>query len=158
MFIVIFFTLLGLVLMFKRIHQTLKVYTVISYRMKQDRPLYHVKGSVSSIFGFFTISMIAVMFIFWNIHNPLMAGFSIMVSFISIGEFINTITLFSFYYDNLGFYYYHYYISRKDIIKLNKTKGILNLTMIYSIETKNGQKFSICKTAYEKLNHMERKS
>lgn len=151
MIIVVLFTVLGLFLMIKRIRQDIKVYTAISQRLKQKKPLYNVRGSWLSILSFVVLCSAAAIAVIINIKNPQMTGLGIMVVCIGIGELINAITINPFYYDDLGFYYYHQYIKRKEIKELKESKGLFGLTTVYSVETKNGALFSISKAGYEVL-------
>ena len=151
MIIVIIFSVLGLFIMSKRVHQSILVNKTIKQRLTQKPQLYCVRGSWFSILSFVLLCIIGCILAIVNINNPSMTGRGIMITLISIGELINAITINSFYYDDKGFYFYHKYFKFKQVKEIKKVKGMFGLIDMYSVETKSGDLFSISSAAYPVL-------
>lgn len=146
--IVIIFSLFGFVLLMKRLIQFYKYYKTLHIRRKEKEPLFRVHSNAVILLSPTLILLSSIVILIKNIENPVIAGLLTMMIFICIGEIINAIALFTFYYDEKGFYYYHTYVQYKEVKQMQKEKGFLGLTTIYSVQTKSGYSFSISGQTY----------
>lgn len=156
MLIVILLACIGIFLMSKRIRQSILVYRTMKTRLKQSPQLFVIKSRGIYEWGFLLLSAASIIMIFYNIENPSSTGLGILTLCLSIGEFINAMTVRNFYHDQSGFYYYQHYLKIKDIKKLSEGKGFLGLSVMYSVETTHGDLFSVSKAAYDYLSQKQK--